>query len=183
MFPGVKFHARVCRNTDGGFDEGFYLMATGNDNLLQQIDREKFHVYDFFTDKAYLIASENHPLAKYKTVSIKKALEYPFVLMQPEDAVMNPVYDWCEGNGMHMTVALETDHLMTYINAIRGGDVVGCWPQIALTMNELHIHKDLKIIELNHMPAFHVFGLVHTELYQEHEDIVQAILQIIRQNM
>lgn len=182
-FPDVKFYAKNCREIGDRLEDGFYLMISGSEQRMQEINEEKLYFYEFFSDKSYLVASKDHPLAKYKEISMKKALQYPFVLMQPENTMQNPILAWCLENNLNMAVALETDHLATYINAICGGSVVGCWPQISLTMNELNAHKNLKIIGLKDLPYFRVFGLTNRKTYKENEDIIQFLLQIIRQNM
>lgn len=183
VFPDIKFRARTCRNIENVQDNEFYFLITANEERLKQIDRDKYYYQEFFEDKTYLVVSVNHPLAKYKEVSIHKTLQYPFVAMQMEDAMPNPIQIWCNDNGYHMAVGLETDHLATYIQAIRGGNVIGCWPEIALTMNELNIHKDIKIISVKDLPYFRVYGLMNRESFEDNEDIMQVLLQVIRQNI
>ena len=129
----------------------------------------------------YLVVSVNHPLAKYKEVSIRTALHYAFVILQMEDSLPNPLQYWCLGKNIEMSIGLETDHLPTYINAIRGGKVIGCWPEIALTMPELRSCKDLKVLSVKDLPRFCVYGLMTQESYEKNKDVMEILLQVIRQ--
>ena len=94
-------------------------------------------------------------------------MQYPFVSMQPEGTMENPLYAWYHENQLQMAIGLEIDHLSTYIDSIQSGNLIGCWPGMALAMRELAVRKDLRVLALSGIPHFLVYGLMKREGYQK----------------
>ena len=130
-----------------------------------------------------LVTSAEHKLAKYESVSIFTALRYPFASLQLGSDMLNPFVQWCGQKHIKMDLALETDHIVTYTDALKSGKFVGIWLETALEMDALKNDSRLKVLGIKDLPCLHICGIMLEESYEKNADVVQALLNFIEQDV
>ncbi len=178
-FPNVRLITKLCSTNISAINDGFHLILTWDDSLEKKINQKETMFWDIAETKMYLIVSNEHHLAKYQEISLAKALKYPFVLLQLGDKMMNPLLEWLQMKQLTATIALETDHIQSYVNALKNGKYVGIWLQSALEMDELKNDRTLKKIMINDLPSLHICGLMLKNNYENNQDIMQQLIKNI----
>lgn len=178
-FPNVRLITKLCSTNISAINDGFHLILTWDDSLEKKINQKETMFWDIAETKMYLIVSNEHHLAKYQEISLAKALKYPFVLLQLGDKMMNPLLEWLQMKQLTATIALETDHIQSYVNALKNGKYVGIWLQSALEMDELKNDRTLKKIMINDLPSLHICGLMLKSNYENNQDIMQQLIKNI----
>jgi len=181
LFQNVMFTTKTCSVNFKTLQDGFYLILSWNDALEDEIDKTQKMLWRISQTKVYLVVSSKHPLAKYTNVLTKNALRYPFVSLQLGEDTMNPFLEYVRMNQLKINVALETDHMPSYIEAIKSGDFIGTWIETALEMREIKDELTLKKILVADMPSLHIYGLISRESYSNNIDITKELLKILHQ--
>lgn len=179
-FPQVKLITKMCPIDLDDLQDAFHVILTWDAHLKERLDGEQTMFWNVAVTKMYLIVSREHKLAKYKEISLDKALHYPFVSLQLGAGLMNPLLEWAQSKNLKVDIALETDHTPSYIKAIESGKYIGIWLGSALEMEELQHNDKLKALRIYDLPPLYIDGVMTRQSYVGCEDIVQELLKEMR---
>ncbi len=182
-FPQISFCTKMCPSEVNQFEDGFYLLLTWDIDFLEQLAKDNMRFWRFSKTSMCLVTSAEHKLAKYESVSIFTALRYPFASLQLGSDMLNPFVQWCGQKHIKMDLALETDHIVTYTDALKSGKFVGIWLETALEMDALKNDSRLKVLGIKDLPCLHICGIMLEESYEKNADVVQTLLNFIEQDV
>lgn len=131
-------------------------------NLLNKLGRldifsENLYFKELYQYRLSLAVSEHHPLAQYKSVSIKTALQYPIVLFSPEPSEENLNYQWLQNYG-HPEIKFVTASKDIYYNILRDGSAIGFFPNSRHGHFNISAEDGIKRIPLKNDEAIHKVG-------------------------
>ena len=177
-FPDVRLITKMCPTDILDLKEAFHLILTWDAHMSDRINREQTLFWNIAETEMYLIVSNEHKLAKYKETSLENTVQYPFVSLQLGAGLMNPLLEGFQIKQLTPNIALETDHMPSYLKAIKSGKYVGIWLKSALEMDELKHDSKLKRISIKDLPPLYICGLMSKESYADNEDIMRKLLKL-----
>ena len=107
--------------------------------------------------KLAVIADDHHPLAKYKSISVKTLLKYPIALPTRTNYREDLNYKWLSMMGTP-NIKLATSSFAIYYDAIRSGSVVGFYPNPRQRQFNISPEPGTTIINLKDENAIHTVG-------------------------
>lgn len=118
-------------------------------------------LYDY---RLTVAVSEQHPLARYKSLSVKTLLQYPLALLTLSDLTEDLNYQWLSLYGTP-NVKFVTSSREIYFNTLRSGAAIGFFPDSYNGYYDLKAERNLHLIPIKGEEARHVVGYMY---HKEH---------------
>lgn len=148
-----------------------HLLSTLNiSNLLpeQLVFKPLYHY------KLSLAVSEYHPLAQYKTISLKTAIQYPIILYTANSLEDDLNYQWLKLFDEPQIKYVTTSRTI-YYNILKSGTAIGILPDERHGKLTISIPDGIKRIPFNSDDAEHIVGY----LYDKNHEISTTMQLII----
>lgn len=111
-----------------------------------------------FQHKYCIAAALNHPIAKLKSISLKKVLKYPLVINAPSfDIEHNADYLWLKNYG-EPKIKMGATSLSLYINAITKGSCIGFFPYKKFCNENVKIPDNIALIPIKEADTVSTIG-------------------------
>ena len=120
--------------------------------------------------KLMIAVSDQHPLARYKSLSIKTLLQYPLAMLTLSELEEDLNYQWLALYG-EPKVKFVTSSREIYFNTLRSGAAIGFFPDSYSGSYDLAREKKLKLIPIKGEEALHTVGY----LYNKKRPLTQAM--------
>lgn len=131
-------------------------------------------LYDY---KLMIAVSEHHPLARYKSLSLKTVLQYPLALLSLASELEEDLnYQWLALYG-EPKVKFVTSSREIYFNTLRSGAAIGFFPDSYSGYYDLEREKNLKLIPIKGEESLHTVGY----LYNKAHPLTQAMKIIMNE--
>lgn len=159
----------VCDLAIVGFP---YQLLDKLNNIDIQLDGLVFQA--LYQYKLSIAVSEKHPLAQYKSISVKTALQYPIVLHtfeKPEDDLN---YQWLKLYGEPQIKFVTSSHDI-YYNIVESGAAIGLLPNMKHGNMTIPGKKGISRIALKNDEALHTVGY----LYNRKKPVTPAMQIVI----
>ncbi|WP_069790664.1 LysR family transcriptional regulator [Cyanobacterium sp. IPPAS B-1200] len=115
-----------------------YLTATG-----------EMFVRPLYEEVIQVLVAKDHPLASYKTLTIKDLVSFPQVIFKDGYGMQRIVQDLFASHGFELSVAMELNTLDAFRGVIRQGNLIALLPQSALQEAVLDPTLEVVSIALN----------------------------------
>lgn len=133
--------------------------------LSQELVFEPLYEY-----KLMIAVSDQHPLARYKSLSIKTLLQYPLAMLTLSELEEDLNYRWLALYG-EPKVKFVTSSREIYFNTLRSGTAIGFFPDSYSGSYDLAREKKLKLIPIKGEESLHTVGY----LYNKKRPLTQAM--------
>lgn len=107
--------------------------------------------------KLAVIADDQHPLAKYKSISVRTLLKYPLAILSRTNYEEDLNYKWLTLMGTP-DIKLVTSSSAIYYDAIRSGSAVGFYPNPRQRQFDISPEPGTTVISLKDENAIHTVG-------------------------
>ncbi|MGY6529327.1 MAG: LysR family transcriptional regulator [Cyanobacterium sp.] len=112
-----------------------YLTATG-----------EMFVRPLYEEVIQVLVAKDHPLASYKTLTIKDLVGFPQVIFKDGYGMQRIVQDLFASHGFELSVAMELNTLDAFRGVIRQGNLIALLPQSAL--QEAVLDPTLEVVSI-----------------------------------
>lgn len=160
-------------------EQRLYLMNvySGHDREFEMLNLNKLFYKEICECKTYAIVSNQHPLAKQKSVSVRSLHKYPLAIFQAAEKTSSAVMDHMQSYGK-MQIAIKTNNFNVYQDYIDSGDVVGFIPRFS---NRIVVHprEGTVLIPIHDFPKTRIICLADQQYYNKQKKIVNTFLGYI----
>lgn len=131
---------------------------------------------ELYSYRFSLAVSEHHPLAQYRSVSIKTAIQYPIALFSSGPIEEDLNYQWLQNYG-HPKIKFVTASRDIYFNILRDGSAIGFFPNTRHGHFNISAEDGIKRIPLKNDEAIHKVGY----LLNKDKEITPAIQLVMNE--
>lgn len=133
-----------------------YKMFLNNEDLLKDIPAD-MNFTSLNESKICVIAPENSPLKKYKTVSLKTLFKYPFISYTPADYLFEPIYHLYED----ITPELLSAHNFSIIQTMLSNGIGATFGMYDIFRKKLIVEYPNNVIQISLKEQIHaVLGYI-----------------------
>lgn len=132
---------------------------------LTSIFSENLEFVPLYQYKLSIAVSDQHPLAKYKSISIKTVIQYPLVLYMFDsvEAVEDDLnYQWLKLYG-EPQIKFATSSRDIYQNILMNGSAIGLFPSIRHHTINISLGHGIKLIPLKDEDAVYTVGYLYNK--------------------
>lgn len=147
------------------------------DRQFQLLNMDKLFSRKICESETCAVVSENHPLAKYKTVSKKLLLKYPIGIFQASERSPNSVLECLQAIG-DVNIALATNNIYVYRSYIDSGDIIGFMAQFPNKIIGKARPKTVKI-SVRDFPKTSIVCLTNQDYYNKKKEIIDAFINCV----
>lgn len=165
------------------FEQGYEGLAlfthyeTAPETLPQKAD---LLIQSLFAEVDHAVVAITHPLARYKSVSLRTLLDYPLALYQNgDDETCLPLTILQKLGTPH--IYMISDNVSVLENAAVSGQAVTLAPQRALKQRVVFAHTDqVTVLKIRNYPRILISSIVEPAYYQAHQPIIDLFLETFK---
>lgn len=153
-------------------------------NVIDDFDKEfrLLNMDNLFSKKiceseTVAVVSENHPLAKQKSVNAKVLTQYPIGVFQASEKTPNNVLECLRSIG-DINLSISTNNIIIYRKFIDQGDIIGFMPKFP-NKSVSKARPNTIQLQIRDFPKTNIICLAHQSYYNKKMKIVDAFIECL----